>query len=157
MAINWDEFDKDLDLNGLKEDVRDAEAGSGDFPEIPDGKYEVSVNNMELGESKKGDPMLKIRFEILDGDFKGQKIFYNGPMQVQKDHVKYQIHRNNEMLRKLWDASSSEVEFNGFNDYADLVLDIAEEIIEDGWEYVLEKRRAKNPEFDEYEILEVLD
>lgn len=158
MAINWEDFDKDLDLNGLKEDVRDAESGGGDYPDIPDGKYEVKVNNMELGDSKKGDPMLKTQFEILDGEFKGQKIFYNGVMQPQNERgFGFQVHRNNEMLRKLWDADNNEVEFNGFKDYADLVLDIAEEIIEDGWEYILEKRRAKNPEFDEYEILEILD
>lgn len=139
--------------------MKDAEEnGFGDFPEIPDAKYEVKVKNMELGQSKKGDPMLKIQFEILEGEFKGNLIFYNGVMQPANENAfGFQVHNNNEMLRALWDADSEEVSFEGFSDYNDLVLDIAEEIIEDEWEYVLEQSRAKNPEFAKLEILEILD
>ncbi|MEB9098410.1 DUF669 domain-containing protein, partial [Bacillus cereus] len=32
--------------------------GGGDFEPLPDGQYEVAVENLELTESKKGDPML---------------------------------------------------------------------------------------------------
>lgn len=112
------------------------------FPEIPYGKYVVSVDNMELGESSKGDPMLIIRFEILAGEFKGQKIFYNGVMQPQNERgFGFQVHRNNEMLRKLWDADNAEVEFKGFKDYAGLVKNIADEIVGNHWEYVVERIR----------------
>lgn len=158
--FDWTKFDKKVDLDALKDDVKAAEEnGGGDFPEIPDGKYEVKVKNMELGQSKKGDPMIKIQFQILDGEYKGQLIFYNGVMQPANENAfGFQVHRNNEMLRALWDADHDEVEFKGFADYADLVLDIAEEIIEDGWNYVLEQTaNKKNPEFKNYEITEILD
>lgn len=163
-AFDWGKFDKKVDLSALKADVEDAEKnGGGNYPEIPDGKYEVKVKNMELGQSKVktdgsgGDPMVKIQFEILNGEFKGNLIFYNGVMQPQSDYFGLQVHRNNEMLRALWDADKEEVDFNGFADYADLILDIAEEIIEDEWNYVLQQGRAKNPQFAELEILEILD
>ena len=157
--FDWAKFDKKVDLDALRDDVKDAEEnGFGDFPTIPDDKYEVKVKNMELGQSKKGDPMLKIQFEILEGEFKGNLIFYNGVMQPANENAfGFQVHNNNEMLRALWDADSDEVSFEGFSDYNDLVLDIAEEIIEDEWEYVLEQSRAKNPEFAKLEILEILD
>ena len=163
-TFDWSKFDKQVDLDALKDDVKSAEEnGGGDYPEIPEGKYEVKVKNMELGQSKVkddgsgGDPMLKVQFEILAGEFKGQLIFYNGVMQPWNEKAfGFQTHNNNEMLRSLWDAEHDEVEFNGFGDYNDLVLDIAEEVIEDAWEYVLDKSKT-NKGYDKYEIIEVLD
>ena len=98
---------------------------------------------MELTESKKGDPMLMIWFNIVDGEFEGQKIFYYKVMQPQNDKAwGYQVHQNNEMLRKLWDCKEEDVKFTSFGEYADLILDIHEDI--DGkFEYLLEKKRTK--------------
>ena len=50
--------------------------GNG-FTEVPDGTYLCQVINLELGESKKGMPMLKTRFKILTGDYAGQNMFVN--------------------------------------------------------------------------------
>lgn len=162
--FDWSKFDKNVDLDALKKDVKEAEErGGGDFPEIPNGKYEVVVDSMELGQSKikengsGGDPMLRITFEILDGEYKGYKLFYNGVMQAGNDKAfGFQVHNNNEMLRNLWDADHDEVDFKGFKDYNELVLDIAEEIIEDEWEYVIEKGTNKGG-YDTYKIVEILD
>lgn len=162
--FDWSKFDKQVDLDALKEDVKSAEEnGGGDFPEIPIGKYEVKVKNMELGQSKVkddgsgGDPMLKIQFQILDGEFEGNLIFYNGVMQPANEKAfGFQVHNNNDLLRALWDADHDEVDFNGFKEYNELILDIAEEIIEDEWEYILEKSQT-NKGYDKYEVLEILD
>ena len=45
MAMNFDAFDKKVDLEGLQKDIAEAEKNtpSGDFPEIPKGKYEVVI------------------------------------------------------------------------------------------------------------------
>lgn len=156
-TFDWSKFDKQVDLDALKDDVKNAEEhGLGDFPEIPVGKYEVNVKNLELGTSKAGDPMLKIQFKILDGEFAGSLIFYNSVMQPNSEYFGLQVHNNNEMLRALWDADKDEVSFDGFKEYSNLVLDIAEEIIEDGWEYILEKGK-NNKGYDTYKILEILD
>lgn len=158
MAFDWSKFDKQVDLEALQEDVKEVEknGGSGDFEPVPDGQYEVKVEKMELKESKKGDPMLSIWFKIIAGDYEGQRIFYNGVMQPQNDKAfGFQVHRNNEMLRALWDCEHDDVEFTGFADYANLVLDIHEDI--DGQlEYLLEKETDKNG-YDKLTIAEVFD
>ena len=155
--FDWSKFDKQVDIEALQEDVEEVEKnGFGEFKEIPEGEYEVEVAAMELGQSKKGDPMLKIQFKILEGEFEGQRIFYNGVMQPQNENAfGFQVHRNKEMLRALWDCEKDDVKFTGFKDYADLVLDIHEEI--DGeLEYLLKKSVDKKG-FDQYEILEVYE
>lgn len=164
-TINWDKFDKKVDIEALREDVKEAEEnGYGDFPDIPEGEYEVKIKNMELGKSKLkedgkgGDPMLKIQFEILEGEFKGNYIFYNGVMQPDNENAfGIQVHRNNELLRGIWDCEYDDVEYTGsFAEYNELVLDIAEEVMEDNWEYLLEKGKTSKG-FDTYEILEVFE
>lgn len=153
--FDWSKFDKQVDVEALQEDVKDVEEnGGGDFEPVPDGEYEVEVEVMELRESKKGDPMLTIWFKILEGEQEGQRIFYNRVMQPQNDKAfGFQVHQNNEMLRALWDCEKDDVEFKGFADYADLVLDIHEDI--DGeFEYLLEKG-TNDGGYDTFKITEV--
>lgn len=155
--FDWNKFDASVDVEALQEDVKDVEEnGGGDFPEIPEGEYEVAVINMELGQSKKGDPMLKIQFQIVDGEFEKNLIFYNGVMQPQNDKAfGFQTHRNNEMLRSLWDCEADDVKFTGFADYANLVDEIFSDI-EGSFEYVLEKKVDKKG-YDQYKIKEVFE
>ncbi|MCI3150081.1 hypothetical protein C5137_28780 [Bacillus cereus] len=156
--FNWSKFDKKVDLEALAADVQEVEenGGGGDFEKVPDGQYEVAVEKMELTESKKGDPMLMIWFNIVDGEFEGQKIFYYKVMQPQNDNAwGYQVHQNNEMLRKLWDCKEEDVKFTSFGEYADLILDIHEDI-DDKFEYLLEKETDKKG-YDQFKILEVFE
>lgn len=53
---------------GLKNDV--------EFKELPLGKYYMQVDSMELTESQAGNPMLKIVFKIIDGEYKNWKHTY---------------------------------------------------------------------------------
>lgn len=160
-TINWEKFDKTVDLTGIQEEI-DAASKGGNYPDIPPGEYEVSVLKMELGQSKKkndgsgGDPMLKIQFEILDGQYKGNRIFYNGVMQPwNTDAIGVQTHRNNEILRGLSDDES--VKFESYAQYNELILDIAEDITgEEAWEYLLKKDVTKTG-FDTYEILDIFE
>ncbi|MBU5214997.1 DUF669 domain-containing protein [Heyndrickxia oleronia] len=158
MAFDWSKFDKQVDLESLQADVKEVEenGGNGDFEPLPDGKYEVAVEKLELTESKKGDPMLTIWFKVVAGEFENQRIFYNKVMQPQNDKAfGLQVHQNNEMLRALWDCEKDDVEFKSFKQYADLILDIHEEI--DGqFEYLLEKGTNKGG-FDTFEIVEVFE
>lgn len=155
--FDWEKFDKETDLDALKEDVKEVEEnGFGNYEEIPDGDYEVAVEKMELVESKKGDPMLTIWFEIVDGEFEGQRIFYNGVMQPQNQNAwGIQVHRNNEMLRGLWDCDKDDVAFDSFSQYADLILDIHEDIDEQ-FEYLLEKETDKNG-YDQLKVKKVYE
>lgn len=155
--FDWNKFDKQVDLEALASDVKEVEEnGGGDFEPIPDGQYEVEVEKMELTESKKGDPMLTIWFKVIAGEYEKQRIFYNKVMQPQNDKAfGLQVHQNNEMLRALWDCDKDDVKFTSFKDYADLVLDIHEDI--DGqFEYLIEKSTDKNG-YDKLEIVEVFE
>lgn len=155
--FNWDKFDKQVDLEALAADVEEVEKnGGGSFEEVPDGQYEVEVEKMEMRTSKNGDPMLSIWFKIVDGDYANQRIFYNGVMQPQNDNAfGLQVHRNNEILRAIWDCEKDDVKFTGFKDYADLVLDIHEDI--DGqFEYLVEKGTDKKG-YSTLEIVEVFE
>jgi hypothetical protein len=155
--FNWDKFDRDVDLDALAEDVKEVEEnGGGDFEPVPDGQYEVAVEKLELTESKKGDPMLTIWFKIVDGELEGQRIFYNKVMQPQNDRAfGLQVHQNNEMLRSLWDCEKDDVKFTSFKDYAQLVMDIHEDI--DGQlEYQLDKGTNKDG-YDTFNIVEIFE
>lgn len=156
--FNWGKFDKKVDLEALAADVQEVEenGGTGDFEPLPDGQYEVEVEKMELKESSKGDPMLSIWFKVIAGEHEGQKLFYNKVMQPQNQKAfGFQVHQNNEMLRGIWDCEKDDVKFTSFEEYADLILDIHEDI--DGkFEYLLEKETDKKG-YDQFKIVEVFE
>ncbi|CDR51761.1 DUF669 domain-containing protein [Staphylococcus schweitzeri] len=155
-TINWDKFDKQVDNEEIKNAINDAK--NSDFPDIPDGEYEVALENMVLKQSKKGDPMLTITFVILEGEFTDEKIWYNGVMQPSNDKaIGYQVHKNNVMLRSLLDQDEedeSTVFFKGFKQYNDLVLDLAEELVDS--ELALEIKTDKKG-YQQYKITEVFE
>lgn len=155
--IDWSKFDKTVDFEALQEDVKEAEKGGGDYPEIPDGQYEVEVSKMELGSSKKGDPMLVVWFTILEGEFKNSKLFNYGVMQPNNANAYgFQVHKNNTLLRDLWEPENDdEVTLTSFEQYNELILDIAEEI-QDEVVFVIEKvTDAKG--FVNYKVIESFD
>ena len=147
--MDFKKWDDKADLKGLINDVNEAkENGGGNFKEVPTGTYEVKVDKMELTESKKGNPMVTIWFEILTGEFKGSKIFYN-----QVITQGFQIHNSNELLRSL--GTDLLVEFKSYSEYANLILNI-HEAIDGKFEYALEYGENKNG-YKTFEIKEVFE
>lgn len=133
MAINniWEKFDKMVDVENLKKDVAEVAENGLQFREVPDGKYEVKIEKMELKESKSGRPMLSVWMKILGGEYTGQLIFYN-----QVIDMGFGLHNANEFLRSL--DSGIDVEFENFTQYNNLIMDIHEAIdgkLEYGLEY----------------------
>lgn len=151
MAIDYNKFDKTIDVKGLKNDIEEVEKNGGsvgDYPEIPDGSYEVKVAKLELDASKKGDPMVVCWFEIIAGELKGQKLFW-----YQVITQGFQIHKVNTFLRSL--DIGLEINFDTYSQYGQLLLDIHEEI--DGkLEYLIELTTDKKG-YKTYEVLEVYD
>lgn len=128
MAVNWEEFDKDVDIENLEKDVQEASTKEfGDYEEVPYGKYEVKINKLELTQSKKGIPMLSVWFEIINGKNEGRLIFMN-----QLVSTGFQIHTSNEFLRSL--QTDENVEFKGYSPYNILILNIYEKIVNDEFE-----------------------
>lgn len=115
------------EMEGLKQDIASAAAkNTGSFEEVPCGDYEVKVVKLELGETGErsknpGMPMAKVWFDILAGDFKGQKIFMNQMLTTG-----FGIHKFNEFLTSL--QSGLPVMFEDFNQYGDLMAEIFREI-----------------------------
>lgn len=144
----FDKFDKMVDVEGLKQDVKDAAENKMEFKEVPEGKYEVKIDKMELTESKKGRPMLTVWMKILEGEYKGQLIFYN-----QVVDMGFGLHNANEFLRSL--DSGLDVTFENFRQYGNLIMDI-HEAIDGKLEYGL--KYGKNSKgYNTYEITDVFE
>ena len=114
----YEKFNAMFDVEGLKEDINKAEESSGEFVEVPKGDYEVKIVKLELGETSEksknpGAPMAKVWFEIVAGDYKGQKIFQNQMLTTG-----FGIHKMNEFLDSL--ETGIRVQFENFTQYADL-------------------------------------
>lgn len=153
--MDFSKFDKMVDIDGLKKDIAAAEANGGgaDFKDVPHGSYEVAIDKLELTETKKtGKPMVSCWMKIVsDGEFKGQRIYMN-----QVITQGFQIHIMNDFLRSLLaDGSGIDVEFTGYAEYNDLLLDIAE-FVSGKFEYGLEYGE-NNKGFDTFKITDIFE
>lgn len=146
----FEKFNSMVDVAGLKADIETAAASDGEFLEVPKGDYEVKITKLEIGatgeKSKNpGMPMAKIWYDILAGDFKGQKIFQNQMLTSG-----FGIHKMNQLLESL--GTGKTIHFEDFQQYADLMAEIFEEI--DGTaEYALHYGENKKG-YPTYEITE---
>ena len=144
--MDFSKFDKQVDLEGLKKDIEDS--ASNDFKEVPLGSYEVAITKLELDESKKGDPMVKVWFKIVsEGEYKDSLIFMN--QVITKG---FQIHIVDEFLRSL--ETDIDIHFESYSQYAELLADIYE-AIEGNYEYALKYGEKKG--FNTFEITEVFE
>ncbi|MGN9164939.1 DUF669 domain-containing protein [Tissierellaceae bacterium HCP3S3_D8] len=144
----FDKFDEMVDVEGLKEDMKEAAENKMEFKEVPEGKYEVEINKMELKASKSGRPMLSVWMKILEGQYKGQLIFYN-----QVVDIGFGLHNANEFLKSL--DSGLDIEFENYNQYGNLIMDIHEEI-SGNLEYGLKYGKNKKG-YNTYEITDVFE
>ncbi len=152
MGNIFDKWNKNIDVEGLKKDIADAEqnGGQGDYREVPEGTYEVKIEKMELKESSKGDPMVSIWFRILTGEFQNSLLFMN-----QVITQGFQISQLNRFLKSMEAVDDSAVEFKDYGQYNDLILDIFEEV-EGNLEFLLDYRKNKKG-FSIFTIKEVYD
>ena len=149
----FSKWDKAIDTEGLAKDVEEAakDGGNRTYKEVPVGQYEVSVEQMELKASKKGDPMVSIWFKIVsDGEYKGSMIFFN-----QVITQGFQIHNCNEILRAMVQEmdDAPEIAFETYSQYADLIMDI-HEAVSGNYEFALNYGQNSTG-FNTFEITEV--
>lgn len=146
----WEEFDEKVDVEGLRQDAKDAAENGSNFKTVPHGNYEVKINKMELKKSKKGDPMLSVWFQIVSGEYKGSLIFYNQVLSTG-----FGVHNACEMLRSF--DSGIDVEFTNFKALHNTMLDIFE-AVDGNLEYQLSyTENKKNKDFSDYEIKDVFE
>ena len=149
----FDKWDKAIDTEGLANDVAEAEknGGTGDYPEVPVGQYEIRIEKMELKESSKGDPMFSAWFKIISGDHENQYLFMNSVITQG-----FQIGNVNKFLRSLDAVDESTIEFRNYGQYNNLIMDIMEAVEDQGLEYLIDYRKGKK-DFPVYTIKDVFE
>lgn len=144
MSNIWEKFDKEIDKD-IQKQIEDAE--NSEYAEVPHGDYEVKVDNMELKISKSGNPMVSIWFRIVAGDYNNNLLFMN-----QVINQPFQIGLANKILRAL--DPNKNIEFETYSQYANLIMDIYEEI--DGkFEYAI--RYGEKKGFSTFEVLDIFE
>ncbi len=152
----FEKYAKKIDEAALAESQKEInENNSGDFAEVPVGKYEVKIDKMEAKKSKNGNPMISIWFKILEGTYKNSLIFYNGVF-----YEDWMRHRVVDFLSAIMDDDSHKAEINlilkdnKIEEINNFVMDIHEEI-DKKFEYLLNYGEKKG--YSTYEIEDVYD
>ena len=143
------------ELAASQKEIKD-NASSTDYPEIPAGKYEVKVDNIEAKTSSKGNPMVSIQFRILAGKFEKSCIFYNGVF-----HEDWMRHRVAKMLSDLIADGDNTAVVNlilkgSLNEVNNFCMDVAEDISGKKLEYLLDYGVDKKG-YQTYKIAEVYE
>ena len=144
----FEKWNSNVDLAGLQKDVKDAQDNNKEFEKVPHGEYEVKLDELELKATKKGDPMVSAWFTILEGKYKKSKLFMN---QVVTQG--FQIHIVNELLRSM--GTDLAIDFVDYKQYAELLLDVAEECDSNNLEFAL--KYEDNKGYDKFTITEVFE
>lgn len=144
----WDEFsqytgDFATKLNEAANNLQD-----GEFEPLPDGQYEVAPEALELTRSKKGFPMIKATFRIINGDYEGRFIWVNQVVLTGGEHDRFMLHNANTLLRSY--DTGLEINFTGLDDYEKLIDEIAD--ASQDYEYLLEQTTKKG--FANYKLVE---
>ena len=144
----FEKWNSNVDLTGLQQDIKDAQENNKEYEAVPHGEYEVKLDKLELKATKKGDPMVSAWFTILAGKYKKSKLFMN---QVVTQG--FQIHIVNTFLKSM--GTDLNIEFVDYKQYAELLLDIAEECDTNNLEFVI--KYEDNKGYDKFTITEVFE
>lgn len=156
MAMDYDKWTELYGGEEAVEALKEAEQNNQEFPELPDGEYICKLEKLELGEAKNGKPMIKGQFRILEGEHKKQCLFLNQVFCRSANGSSFSMHKGLEFLRSLHIFDEDEVDFNGnYKDFADLLLDMAEEAESAGLKFEIEK--SKNGDYTQLEVTDVIE
>ena len=149
--MDFSKFDATINKDELAKQLEEAKSNSQQSDrEVEEGNYTVKIEKMELGATKDGRPMFKVQCRILDGEFKKWCLFMNRVIYGTKNDANM-ISSVIGWLQKL--EPSVTVEFKNYSQFADLVLDIFEEVAD-----AVELDVAYDPEaFNSISIEEVFD
>ena len=149
----FEKWNNNADLAGLQQDIKDAQDNNREYDEIPHGEYEVKVDKMELKATKTDkQPMVSIQFRIISGKYKNCCLFFNKKIGGTKNDG-FMIHQSNEFLRSM--DTGIDVEFVDYKQYADLLLDVAEECDANNLEFAI--KYEDNKGYDKFTITEVFE
>ena len=130
--MDFSQFDEQVDLDALNESIKEAEenGGTGNFPDIEVGEYRGKIENLEVGTTRDGRPMLKVMFRITEGDNKKCCLFMNRVLYGTKNDGNM-IASAIGWLKSLEPSEDvGDIVFESYSQFAELVLDIADDISE---------------------------
>lgn len=130
--MDFSKFDEQVNLDELTQNTKEIKAngGVGNFADIEKGTYHGKVEKLEVGTTKDGRPMLKCQFRITEEPHKKSCLFMNRVIYGTKNDANM-IASAIGWLESLEPSEDiGDVEFESYSQFADLVLDIAEDIAE---------------------------
>lgn len=148
--IDFKKFNQEFPAEQVKKQMKDAETNSG--PDLPDGEYKIKLDKMELAQSQKQQLMIKAQFRIQAGNHQNKCIFVNKVMTGTKNDG-FMMLKAKEFLESL--DSGIDVEFNDWEQFNDLILDIADAIKDDDLTYIC--TLTTDGKYQNFEIIDVLD
>ena len=142
MSIDFSRFDATINEAELAKQLEESKnnAPQGDGLETPAGNYVAKIEKMEVAATKDGRPMFKVQLRVIEAGedatdevkdylshFKNKKpcLFMNRVIYGTKNDANM-IQSVIGWLEKL--EPSVDVEFKNYSQFADLVLDIYEEV-----------------------------
>lgn len=134
----FDKFNAAVDED-LRKGITKAkeENGTGDYPQIPKGDYTGQFVKLEVGECGNnakvpGAPLLKIDFKITEGKFKNHHVFMNKVLYTDRTDENWNLKKLMGgvlgWLEKLEVSEDIDIVFDDYDQFEDLILDIAEDI-----------------------------
>ena len=107
---NYDYGQDDIDLTQFDDDFAEAEVEERDFEPIPDGKYQVNVERVELTRAQtSGNPMFKWTLRIIAPRFRGRLLWRNNVMATRENikWLKTDLHTCGLSLEKISDLPAN--------------------------------------------------
>lgn len=132
MAVDFSAFDAKMDPN-LQDDVKNAK----EYEDVSNGDYIVSVDKMEVKTTKAGDKlMFAVQMSIKENsdgsksNQKGRKIFFNRVISGNRVSESWNDGKAIKSVITWLDKLGTDLipEFVNYSDFAELVLDIFQEI-----------------------------
>lgn len=125
--MDFSKFDQQVDGAALQKEADEIKknGGTGEYKEVPFGEYTGKMEKLEVGATKDGRPMLKVMFRITEGEMKKHCVFMNRVLFGTKNDANM-IASAEGWLETL--EPESPITFESYSQFANLVMDIAEEI-----------------------------
>lgn len=126
MGIDFSAFDKNVDLNEIQKELK--EAPDNGYSEVPKGDYIVGIDKMEITLTKAKDKvMFAVQCGIKEGKQKKRKIFFNRVISGNRNTEKWNDGRAIKSVctwvNDILGDDGDKIEFVNYADFADQVLD----------------------------------
>ena len=137
----------DIDLSVWDEDYEAAPIEENKFDDVPDGKYQVAIEKVELARAQSsGNPMLKWQLRVLGPNHAGRMIFRNSVMATAENikYLKNDLHTCGLVLERFSDLG------NRLNDLLDIKLEVTKKTRGEFSNVYINRRIVTEDPDDEY-------